>query len=111
VVRPASTAQDRHLYSIADVKGYHLHATDGEIGHVDDFLFDEATWRISYLVVDTSSWVGGRSVLVSSAVVTAIDWPEAKIHVSLTRDAIKNSPSVETADVNPAENAPTLWIM
>jgi hypothetical protein len=99
------------LHMTSKIRGLHLHATDGEIGHVDDFLFDEATWSIRYLVVDTSNWIGGRSVLVSPSVVTRIDWPDARIHVSLTRDAIKSSRSVDTADINPAENQPTIWIM
>lgn len=99
------------LHKTSKIRGLHLHATDGEIGHVDDFLFDEATWRITYFVVDTSNWIGGRSVIVSTSLVTRVDWPGGEIHVSLSRDAIRNSPSVETADINPAENLPTVWIM
>ena len=51
------------LHKTSRLKGFHLHATDGEIGHVDDFLVDPA-WKVAYLVVDTSNWIGGKSVLV-----------------------------------------------
>ena len=98
------------LHKTNKMLGFHLHALDGEIGHVDDFLVSE-DWRVRYLIVDTSNWVGGRSVLVSPAVVTNIDSGESRIDVSLTRAQIKNSPSVETADLVPAENLPTIWIM
>ena len=93
------------------MSGYHLHATDGEIGHVDYFLVDEAGWAVRYLVVDTSNWIGGRSVLISPSVVANIDSPASRINVTLTRDQVKNSPSVENADLVLEENLPTIWIM
>jgi hypothetical protein len=99
------------LHKMTKIRGLHLHAVDGEIGHVDDFLFDEATWTIRYLVVDTSNWIGGRSVLVAPSVVTSVDWASGSIQVSLSLDAIERSPSIDTADIEPAENLPTIWIM
>jgi hypothetical protein len=93
------------------VRGFHLHAVDGPIGHVDDLLFDERDWTIRYLVIDTSNWVGGKFVLVSTTVVTAVDSVEQRIDVSLTRDQVKAGPSMEAADVPLAETLPTIWIM
>ena len=61
------------LHRTVSVTGFHLHATDGAIGHVDDFLFDEKDWSIRYLVIDTSNWIGGKRVLVSTAVVTGVE--------------------------------------
>ena len=52
------------LHKTSRLKGFHIHATDGEIGHVDDFLVD-STWKVAYLVVDTSNSIGGKSVLLS----------------------------------------------
>ena len=52
------------LHKTSYLKGFHLHATDGEIGHVDDFLVDPG-WNVRYLVVDTSNWIGGKSVLIA----------------------------------------------
>lgn len=99
------------LHRTDKMRGYHVHATDGGIGHVDDFLVDEKTWAVRYLVVDTSNWIGGRSVLISPSVVVSIDSPESKIEVTLTRDQIKGGPSLEHADIVLAENLPTIWIM
>jgi len=99
------------LHKTSELRGYHIVATDGEIGHVNDFLIDEGGRTVQYLVVDTSNWIGGRSVLIATTVVERIDSPAMKIHVKLTRDAIKRGPSVETAQIDPAEIVPALWIM
>jgi hypothetical protein len=92
------------------MNGFHVLATDGEIGHVDDFLVDES-WNIRYLVVDTSNWIGGKSVLISTATLEKIDSPNKKIRVKLTRDAIEHSPSVDTANIELIETLPPVVIM
>ena len=56
---------DPHLRSTHDVSGHHVQATDGEIGHVDDFIIDDETWGIRYLVIDTRNWWPGNKVLVA----------------------------------------------
>ena len=86
------------LHKASKVNGYHIQAADGVIGHVEDFLFDEH-WSVVYLVVDTSNWLGGKSVLVSTDLVTRIDSPAKEIHVKVTRREIEQSPSVENADI------------
>jgi hypothetical protein len=93
------------------VAGFHVHATDGVVGHVDDFLFDQQDWGIQYLVIDTSNWIGGKSVLVSPRVVTGVDPVKRQINVSMTRQQIEASPSMEAADIPLAETLPTIWIM
>jgi len=98
------------LHKTTEIRGYHIVAADGEIGHADDFLVDEAGWTLRYIVVDTSNWVGGRSVLIAASAIARIDSPARKIHVTLTREAIQNGPSIETAAIDPAETAPALWI-
>ena len=60
------------LHKTSYLKGFHLHATDGEIGHVDDFLVD-AGWKVRYLVVDTSNWIGGKSVLIAPIAIETVD--------------------------------------
>jgi hypothetical protein len=94
------------LHKFSRVKGYHLHASDGEIGHVDNFLFDDQ-WRVCYLVVDTSNWMGGRSVLVSTATVTKIDSPGKTIHVTLSREEIQAGPPVDSVDIELVETLPS----
>ena len=53
------------LRSIKEIIGYDLLATDGSIGHVKDFYFDDEAWGVRYVVVDTGGWLSGRMVLLS----------------------------------------------
>ena len=98
------------LHKTSRLKGFHLHATDGEIGHVDDFLVDPG-WKVAYLVVDTSNWIGGKSVLVSPTTIVSVDVEKQEIRVRLTRAEIEHSPSVETADIELIETLPTVLIL
>jgi hypothetical protein len=98
------------LHKTSRLKGYYLHATDGEIGHVDDFLVDPA-WKVAYLVVDTSNFVGGKSVLVSPSAITKIDVERQEIRVQLSRKEIQESPSIDTANIELVETLPTVLIM
>src|SRR5580765_5012071 len=98
------------LHKTSRLKGFHLHATDGEIGHVEDFLVDP-TWKVAYLVVDTSNWIGGKSVLLSPTTIGSIDVENQEIRVRLTRKEIEQSPSVETADIELIETLPQVLIL
>ena len=83
---------DPHLRSIAAVTGYHIHATDGEIGHVEDFLVDDAGWSIRYIKVDTRNWWPGERVLISPRSVREIDWADKLMHLDVSRQTVKDSP-------------------
>ena len=114
--RPGGPVVDldaRHLRSTNQSTGYHLHARDGEIGHVDDFVIGEESWRIRYLLVDTSNWIGGRSVVVLTDTVTRIDKEHGLLHVDATRDQIQNSGTFESieAAVGPGETGPPFVII
>jgi hypothetical protein len=99
------------LHKTSKMQGYHIHAADGVIGHVDDFLLDDRTWTARYLVVDTSNWLGGRSVLISSAVIQSIDAPNREIRVTLSREDIERGPSVESVEIELVETLPSVWIL
>ena len=90
---------DPHLRSIAEVTGYHVHATDGGIGHVENFLVDSASWGIRYLVVDTSNWWVGQHVLMSPYAIKQVDWPNHDVRLDITRDKVKSSPPWNPADI------------
>ena len=98
------------LHKTSRMAGYHLVADDGEVGHVDDFLVDEG-WTVRYLVVDTSNWIGGRSVLISVALVSGVDSSSRKMRVRLTRAQLKDSPSIDKADIDLDETLPSIWIL
>ncbi len=84
---------DPHLRSVASVNGYHVHATDGDLGHVENFLADDASWDIRYLVIATRNWWPGKQVQLAPYAVTRIDWSERHINVNVTRDQVKSSPA------------------
>ena len=94
--------EDVHLRSTANVTGYDIQATDDSIGHVKDFIFDDESWAIRYLVVDTRNWwPGGKKVLLATRWIDRIDWADKTVYTKLTRDQIKNSPEYdETEPVN-----------
>jgi hypothetical protein len=83
------------LLNTKELYGHKLAATDGEIGHVKDFLFDDKTWVIRYLVADTGAWLPGRLVLLSPHSFIRWDQQEKTLHVSLDRKHIENSPSID----------------
>lgn len=83
---------DPHLRSTEIVSGYHIQALDGEIGHVEDFILDDVTWAIRYLVVGTRNWWPGKKVLISPHWIERVSWAESKVVVNLNRETIKQSP-------------------
>jgi hypothetical protein len=97
---PAPPRQDGdpHLRSSREVIGYHLHATDGALGHVEDLIIDDAAWAISYLAVDTANWWFGGHVLISPQWIRAVRWPERLVDVAVTRDVIKHGPTWKPSD-------------
>lgn len=83
---------DPHLRSTRDVSGHGIQATDGEIGHVEDFILDDQTWSIRYLVIATQNWLPGKKVLVSPRWIDRVSWSESKVFLHLSRESIKFSP-------------------
>jgi hypothetical protein len=88
---------DPHLRSTWEVKAFVVQATDGRIGHVDDFIIDDEAWALRYLVVNTRNWLPDRLVLVSPHWISKVNWDEMKVNVDLTREAIKESPAFNPA--------------
>jgi hypothetical protein len=88
---------DHHLRSSNAVKGYHIEATDGEIGHVQGLLVDEETWAVRYMIVDTSNWWLGHQVLIAPQWIQDVSWSDSKVSVNLTRQAVKDAPPYDAA--------------
>ena len=83
---------ERHLRSSREVAGYNIEALDGEVGHVEDFVVDDETWAIRYLIVATKNWWPGKKVLVSPQWIERVSWSESKVFINLSRETIKQSP-------------------
>jgi hypothetical protein len=84
------------LRSMQDLENYAIAATDGPIGHVKDFYFDDQAWVIRYLVVDTGPWLASRKVLISPISIHHPNWAYRSLPVSLSREQVRMSPEIDT---------------
>jgi sporulation protein YlmC with PRC-barrel domain len=110
---------DSHLRSTHTVTSYHLLARDGEIGHVEDFVVDDETWAIRYLIVATTDFWPGKKVLVPPQWIKSVSWEESKVVIDLSRETIKGAPeytegSLITRDHETGlygyDNRPGYWV-
>jgi hypothetical protein len=83
------------LNYLHELKQFRLEATDGTIGRVKDFLFDEKHWTVRYLVADTGNWLPGRKVLVSPVSLGAPDWDNNRFEVKLTQEQVESQPGLD----------------
>ena len=86
------------LRSVKDLTTYPIRALDGAVGTAKDVLFDDSTWTLRYLVVDTGSWLPGRKVLISPLDMgkPEVGQPENHFRVRLTKKQIEDSPHIST---------------
>ena len=89
---------DPHVRSISEITGDSIEATDGDIGHAEDFLIDTALWQVRYLIVHTSSWWPGEKLLVSPLSIDWIERARSIIHLDVTRQKVKDSPPYVVAE-------------
>jgi uncharacterized protein YrrD len=87
-----------NLRGMREVKGYDIRASDGEIGTVKDFIVDDETWQVRYLVIDTGNWLPGKKVLLAPEWVHMIKWSERNVHVEMDQEHIKNAPEFDTSE-------------
>ncbi len=98
---PVEAAEESNLRSTRQVRGYRIHATDGPLGHVEDFIVSDKNWVIRYLVVDTRTWRVGQSVLIAPEWVRDIDWEKREVWVEVDKQTIAESPPYDpSAPVN-----------
>lgn len=87
------------LLSSKELIDYDIQASDGEMGHVDDFIVDDENWAIRYLVIDTKSWLPGKKVLISPEWIGNIREDHSEVQVNLTREAIKDAPAWDEDEI------------
>jgi hypothetical protein len=90
-------SEDTHLRSCKVVMGYHIHASDGEIGHVQGMLVDQDTWAIRYLVVNTSNWWIGHQVLITPEQIRDVSWGDGMVSLNITQQKVKDAPPYDAA--------------
>lgn len=88
----ADSMEDVHLRSAEEVVGFQIQGTDDTIGHVDDFIVDDESWQVRYLVVNTRKWWFGKKVLVAPQWASRVGWQDGTVYVDLPRQTIKDSP-------------------
>jgi len=88
---------DHHLRSCNAILKYHVHASDGDIGHVAGLLVDDETWAIRYLIVDTSNWGLGHQALVAPQWIRDVSWSHSNVTIALSREALKDAPPYDEA--------------
>ena len=82
---------DANLRSFNYVRDYHIQTSDDSIGHINDFIIDDKTLKILYLVIDTHNWFPGKKVLISSQWIEKINWSKSIIVVNFTSEQIKHA--------------------
>jgi PRC-barrel domain protein len=98
------------------ITGMRIHATDGDLGHVHDVYVHDDGWRVRYFHVDTGHWLLGRHVLLAPSVVQRVDGDDGRIHTTLSRQQIRESPDIATHKPVPQQHRPQLheyfpWIV
>ncbi|CQR47515.1 PRC-barrel domain protein [Paraliobacillus sp. PM-2] len=95
-------AMDHHLRSVNEIDGsffgYRVEASDGEIGHVSDFVIDDENWKIYYIVVNTNDPLASDHILLSTDWINKVEWASQKVFIDLTKDQFK-----EIKDFDPNE--------
>ena len=76
------------LRSVESFYGYEIQAMDGDLGTVHDVYFDDQSWSVMYLVVDTGTWLPGRKVLIFATQIDQPDWASKNLPVELTKDQV-----------------------
>jgi len=101
---------DQHLRSSERVTGYHIHANDGEIGHVADFIADSYNWKIDFIVIDTHNWIGGKKVLADVKHIKEIEWENSKVFLDVTIAAVEKFKLFNKSDFSAIETVEEIKI-
>jgi hypothetical protein len=91
-----SLRDSKVLWKTRNLRGYSIRATDGDIGKVYEFYFDNETWNVDYTVVYIGSWISGRNILISHDFLGQPDSDSQILPVALTKEQVKNAPDVDT---------------
>ena len=85
---PVHTKEDSHLRSVWQLTGYEVWATDSEIGRLEGFIVDDASWHLGYLDVKAGDWLHSRSMLVPTSSVASVSWADHRVNLQQTRERI-----------------------
>jgi hypothetical protein len=89
--------EDSHLQSAEAVTGYAIQALDRHFGHIEQFILDDETWSIRYLVADLRNWLPGKRVLLAPQWISSVNWLESRVYIDFDRATIQRSPAYDPA--------------
>ena len=90
---------DPHLRSTHAITGYHIETTDGKLGHLRDFIIDDETWHIEFLIIEMYSWLEAKRVLIARKNIKNIQWASSKVLVDVTSDELRSSPGYDESEL------------
>jgi len=88
---------DPHLRSAREIIGYHVEASDGAIGHVEDLVIDDGGWAVQYVVVDTKNWWPAKKVVLLPMWISGVSWELRQVRFDLPKETIRNGPRFDPA--------------
>jgi hypothetical protein len=87
--------EEGDLRSTSEIKGFCVETRDGDIGHIDDFIIDDETWTVRFVVVDTRNWLPAKRVLVDVSWIESLSWDDDKAHFTLSKKDIQEAPAFD----------------
>ncbi len=100
---------DPHLRSTHALSGYHIQTIDGELGHLRDFIIDDETWHIEYLIIEMHGWLGKKEVLIARKHIKEIQWATSKVLVDMTSDELEKSKPYDESALFHQETVDTVF--
>jgi hypothetical protein len=98
------------LFAVSGLENCPVKASDGEIGAVRDFLFDDRSWKIRWMEVETGNWLPGRRVLIHPSAIAPLALPPKpalpmmsfgqtlELTVNLTRAEVEAGPQARAGE-------------
>jgi hypothetical protein len=83
------------LQTSNELRDFSIAASDGDIGQVEAFCFDDREWMVRYILVNTGGWLHPRKVLISPSAIGSVDATARGITTDFTREEVKTSPKIE----------------
>jgi hypothetical protein len=89
---------DPNLRSFREIKGYHIAAVDGDIGHIEDLIVNTQVWKIQYVIIDTRNWLPGKHIIIAHDWLDSFDWSKQQASILLKRDVIEHGPEFDPSE-------------
>jgi hypothetical protein len=106
----SSSADNIHLRSTRDTRGFRIYAKDGEVGFVSGFIVEDESWKIIYLLVVAKSIFGDQKILISVHDIMKIKWNESKIYLDISVKAVEQCRTFDASTFIGHEMVTTVFI-